>query len=393
MSRSALELQAAPPQAADRPPCFRIAFLIAALTPLAGCAFLTGPSRDPAVAEAPAALAPDPAAPRLAPLETRHFELADDQEMVGELQVLFTRHENTFSAIAQAYNLGYEELRQANPGVDHWLPGEGTPVYLPTQMIVPDAPQEGVVINVPAMRLWFFAAEKNPADPAAPLRRVTTHPIGVGAEGWATPYGEAKVTQKARDPVWYVPVSVRKEHAERGDPLPAVVQPGPDNPLGRHALALSMPGYLIHGTNKPAGVGMRSSHGCIRLYPQDIEELFERVQRGTKVRLVNQPVLAGWQDGQLYLEVHRPLAEDELDVAAEVQRVLARAIERAGTASVEIDAALVEQIAREQRGIAFPVLRAQRAPEAHLAAARVIENHTPLTVAEQTARADAPNAN
>ena len=349
------------------------------------------PQQQPAALEAPAVPAPDPAAPRLAPLETRHFELAAEQEIVGEVQVLFTRYENTFSAIAQAYNLGYEELRHANPGVDHWLPGEATPVYLPTEMILPEGPRDGIVINVPAMRLWYFATEKNSADAAAPLLTATTHPIGVGAEGWATPYGEATVTQKARDPTWYVPASVRKEHAERGDPLPAVVPPGPDNPLGRHALALSMPGYLIHGTNKPAGVGMRSSHGCIRLYPQDVEALFERVQRGTKVRLVNQPVLAGWRDGQLYLEVHQPLAEDALDIAGEVERVLARALERNGAAAVEVDRAIVEQVTREQRGIAFPVLRAQRAPAAYLAAARVIENKTPISTAEQTARAEAPN--
>ena len=364
-------------------------FFLIALTPLTGCMLL--PQQQPAALEAPAVLAPDPAAPRLAPLETRHFELAAEQEIVGEVQVLFTRYENTFSAIAQAYNLGYEELRHANPGVDHWLPGEATPVYLPTEMILPEGPRDGIVINVPAMRLWYFATEKNSADAAAPLLTATTHPIGVGAEGWATPYGEATVTQKARDPTWYVPASVRKEHAERGDPLPAVVPPGPDNPLGRHALALSMPGYLIHGTNKPAGVGMRSSHGCIRLYPQDVEALFERVQRGTKVRLVNQPVLAGWRDGQLYLEVHQPLAEDALDIAGEVERVLARALERNGAAAVEVDRAIVEQVTREQRGIAFPVLRAQRAPAAYLAAARVIENKTPISTAEQTARAEAPN--
>jgi L,D-transpeptidase ErfK/SrfK len=373
-------------------PSLRVAAVFSiALSQLAGCALLTKPA-EPAGAQPQAVLRPDPSAPRLAPLETRHFDLAAGQELVGQAQVLFTRQENTFSAIAQAYDLGYEELRHANPGVDHWLPGEATPVYLPTEMILPDVPHEGIVINVPAMRLWYFAEEKHPAEATEPLARVTTYPIGVGAEGWATPYGEATVTQKARDPVWYVPASVRKEHAARGENLPSVVPPGPDNPLGRHALALSIPGYLIHGTNKPAGVGMRSSHGCIRLYPQDVEALFERVQRGTKVRLVNQPVVAGWRDGQLYLEVHRPLAEDTLDLAAEVERVLSRAIERAGGAGVAIDRTVVEQVVREQRGIAFPVSSGQRGPEAYLAAARVIENETPIAMAEQTARAESSNA-
>jgi L,D-transpeptidase ErfK/SrfK len=360
----------------------KLASLVAALAQLAACSLLSPP---PAV-EQPVPLAvpvPDPRAPRLDPLETRHFTLADNQEIVGATQVLFTRYENTFSAIAQAYDLGYEERRHANPGVDHWLPGEGTAVYLPTEMTLPDAPRQGIVINVATMRLWYFATQQEDGE-ASP--QVTTYPIGIGEEGWATPLGDATVTQKARDPVWYVPASIRKEHAARGDPLPSVVGPGPDNPLGRHALALSLPGYLIHGTNKPAGVGMRSSHGCIRLYPQDIAALFERVARGTKVRIVNQPVLAGWRNGQLYLEVHRPLAEDQRDLAAEATAAVARAVERAGKTLVELDHDVLKKVVSEQRGIPFPVLRAQASPEQHLARARVIENLTPAPVADQTAR-------
>ena len=258
----------------------RLIGIAVAFGELLGCSLL-GP---PAAVEQPAPIVvrtPDPRAPRLPPLETRHFTLAGEkQEVVGATQVLFTRYENTFSAIAQHYDLGYEELKHANPGVDHWLPGEETPVYLPTEMILPDTPRQGIVINVPAMRLWYFTTPKDLGEASSADVHVTTYPIGIGEEGWATPLGEGTVTSKARDPVWYVPASIRKEHAARGDPLPSVVQPGPDNPLGRHALALSLPGYLIHGTNKPAGVGMRSSHGCIRLYPEDIEALFERVGKG-----------------------------------------------------------------------------------------------------------------
>jgi L,D-transpeptidase ErfK/SrfK len=233
------------------------------------------------------------------------------------------------------------------------------------------------------MRLFFYSIEKGAADPAQKITKVTTHPIGVGAEGWATPIGEATVTQKARDPVWYVPASVRKEHAERGDPLPRIVQPGPDNPLGKFAMALSIPGYLIHGTNKPAGVGMRSSHGCVRLYPEDIEELFERVARGTKVRFVNQPVLAGWRDGALYLEVHPGLAEQNHDLAADARTAIAAAIERARSASptmatVEIDEEAVARIVEERRGIPFPVQRTGRTLEQYLATVRIVENTTPV---------------
>jgi L,D-transpeptidase ErfK/SrfK len=361
---------------------------------LGGCSLLS-PPREVASPVTVKAAGPDPKAPRLAPLETRRVELAKGQELIGETQIIFARYENTFSAIGREFNLGYEEMRSANPGVDQWLPGEGTPIYLPTQSILPEAPQEGIVVNVPAMRLYYFTTEKPAAAGAAAVRTVTSHPIGIGVEGWATPFGEAKVTQKVKDPVWYVPASIRKEHAERGDPLPSVVPPGPDNPLGEYAMTLSLPSYLIHGTNKPAGVGMRSSHGCIRLYPEDIEALFSRVTRGTAVRIVNQPVLAGWRDGQLYLEVHPPLAEEQHDLVAEAEAALARAIERAGAtaAPVAIDHAAIEKIVAEQRGIPFPVLRGDRSLGQYLAAARIVENTVPIAVAEETARLEGPAVN
>jgi L,D-transpeptidase ErfK/SrfK len=361
---------------------------------LGGCTLLMPPREvaEPVAVSAPAR--PDPAAPRLAALETRHFELAPQQELVGETQVIFARYENTFSAIGRQYNLGYEEMRRANPGVDQWLPGEGTPIYLPTQTILPEATRKGIVINVPAMRLYYFTAEKAATAGAPDTLKVSTHPIGIGVQGWATPLGEAKVTGKAKDPVWYVPASIRKEHAERGDPLPSVVPAGPDNPLGSHAMTLSLPGYLIHGTNKPAGVGMRSSHGCIRLYPEDIEALFGRVARGTEVRLVNQPVLAAWHGGQLYLEVHPPLAEETHDLVAEAEAALSRALERAGAAAANatIDRAAIEKIVTEQRGIPLPVLRSDRSLEQHLAAVRIVENTVPVALAGETAQLKEPPA-
>lgn len=349
-----------------------------------GCSVLTAEraAAPPAVA---VPVQPDPNAPRVAALETRQFSLAANQEIVGETQVLFARYENTFSSIGREYDLGYEEMRRANPGVDQWLPGEGTPIYLPTQSILPDAVRKGIVINVPAMRLYYFTSEKSAADPAVAITSVATYPIGIGAEGWATPFGEAKVTQKARDPVWYVPSSVRKEHLERGEKLPSVVPPGPDNPLGAYALTLSLPSYLIHGTNKPDGVGMRSSHGCIRLYPEDIEGLFGRVAKGTPVHIVNQPLLVGWRDGQLYLEVHPPLTEETHDLVAEAEAALQRALERArpAAAGVEVDAAVVRRIVTEQRGIPLPVLKSDRSQEHYLAASRIVVNTTPIALADE----------
>ncbi len=377
---------------------------VALASAFAGCSLLTSNRAAPPPSVAVPAQ-PDPNAPRLAALETRRFTLGAGQEIVGEMQLLFARYENTFSAIGREYDLGYEEMRSANPGVDQWLPGEGTPIYLPTQSILPDSAHLGLVINVPAMRLYYFttekavgatgkaaatteksggATEKSAADPPAVTTTVTTYPIGIGAEGWATPFGEAKVTQKARDPVWYVPASVRKEHLERGDRLPAVVPPGPDNPLGAFAMTLSIPSYLIHGTNKPDGVGMRSSHGCIRLYPEDIEALFGRVPKGTPVRIVNQPLLAAWHDGNLYLEVHPPLAEEKHDLVAEAEVALKSALERAGPAAagVEVDSAVVQRIVTEQRGVPLPVLRSTRSLEQYLAASRIIVNTVPVAVAE-----------
>jgi L,D-transpeptidase ErfK/SrfK len=185
--------------------------------------------------------------------------------------------------------------------VDTWLPGEGTQIVLPTRFILPDAPREGIVINIAEMRLYYY--------PTLPDHRpqVVTFPISIGREEWQTPLTTTSITAKVKDPTWYPPESVRKEHAADGDPLPKMVPPGPDNPLGRYALRLGLASYLIHGTNKPFGIGMQVTHGCMRLYPEDMEALFAAVAVETPVRIVNQPYKAGWHEGELFLEVHAPL--------------------------------------------------------------------------------------
>ncbi len=243
------------------------------------------------------------------PIVSDRFLLSsDDQRVVGELQVIEAQYDDTFVDIARAYNLGFDELVEANPGVDPWLPGEGTQIVLPTRFVLPDAEREGIVINIASKRLFFF-----PEPDEDGVRAVITHPIGIGREGAATPTGVTTVTSKGRDPVWYPPASIRREYAAEGNPLPAKVMPGPDNPLGRHVLVLGMPSYLIHGTNKPAGVGMRVSHGCVRLFPENIEALFNLAPVGVKVTIVNEPYSLSWDDGQLLLEAHAPLADDERD--------------------------------------------------------------------------------
>jgi L,D-transpeptidase ErfK/SrfK len=229
------------------------------------------------------------------------LELSADSDVIGEIQVINAQHEDTFIKLARRYNLGYEELIQANPSVDPWLPGEGTEIVLPTYFVLPKTPRQGIVLNLPELRLYYY--------PDGESGRVITHPISIGRMEWRTPLGRSEIVSKTLNPTWYPPESIREEHAADNRFLPKVVPPGPDNPLGNHALRLSLPGYLIHGTNKPSGLGMRVTHGCIRMFPEDIEALFEDVPIGTPVRIVNQPYKLGWTDDGFYLEAHPPLDE------------------------------------------------------------------------------------
>jgi L,D-transpeptidase ErfK/SrfK len=285
----------------------RVSALASTLAMLAGCTAIDDfvmPLEEsaPPVVE----LTPPEERPRLEPLNATTFVLESaDQTVIGEPQIVFTSEENTFSDLAREYGLGYDELVEANPDVDPWLPGEQTPVVLPTQFVLPDVPREGIVLNIASKRLFYF-----PTPEEGEPQTVMTYPIGIGRVGWQTPLGSSAVVSKARDPHWYVPASVRREHEEMGDPLPAVVPPGPENPLGRHVLKLGIPGYLIHGTNQPYGVGMRVSHGCVRLYPENIEVLFSVAEIGETVRIVNQPYLVGRLNGQTLIQIHAPLEDD-----------------------------------------------------------------------------------
>lgn len=242
----------------------------------------------------------------------QEFEIDAATDVVGEAVRVTTQYEDTLLDVARRYGLGYEEIVRANPGIDPWLPGEGTEVLLPTRFLLPDAPRRGIVINLPELRLYYFPPSKDGVD------RVVTYPISIGRMDWATPLGRTKVVAKAKDPTWYPPESIREEHAAENRPLPRVVPPGPDNPLGRYAMRLALPGYLIHGTNRPAGVGMRVTHGCIRMYPENIEELFQKVPIDTPVHIVNQPYKMGWLDDTFYLEAHLPLDEDRVDDAIDL---------------------------------------------------------------------------
>jgi L,D-transpeptidase ErfK/SrfK len=230
---------------------------------------------------------------------------AQPDSVIGEIQYATAHHEDTLLDIGRRFGVGYEEIIAANPGVDPWLPGEGTKVLIPSRYILPDAPREGVIVSLAEHRLYYFPRPKA-GEPAI----VKTYPVSIGKMDWKTPLGLTHIANKRVKPIWYPPESVRKEHELDGRPLPKAVPPGPDNPLGEYAMRLAIPGgaYLIHGTNRPAGVGMEVTHGCVRMFPEDIEELFKLVPVNTPVRMIDQPYKMGWTGDDLLIEVHAPLA-------------------------------------------------------------------------------------
>ncbi len=266
--------------------------------------------------------------------------------MVGVMETVQARHEDTLPDIARANGLGFREIKLANPGVDTWLPGQGTEIMLPTRYVLPGAPKVGIVLNIPEMRLYYY-----PPQDTGQASEVITHPIGVGRQGWATPYLDTRIIQKKTRPSWYPPESIRKEHAEMGDPLPRRVPPGPKNPLGNYMMRLGMPEYIIHGTNKPFGIGMRVSHGCIRLYPENIKSLYQQVTLNTPVRIVNQPYKVGRLEDKIYLEAHPYLEEDTEQFEGNLTSVVEMLIDITGERGYQVDWDLVKTVIAESNGI------------------------------------------
>lgn len=275
--------------------------------------------------------------------------------VIGEVRVVAAKYEDTLSDLGRRYGIGYEEMVGANPGVDAWLPGEGTPVTIPSRFILPDAPRDGIVINLPEHRLYYFPKAERGKPPM-----VVTYPISVGKMDWNTPLGLTRIVDKRVKPAWYPPESVRKEHEADGRPLPRVVPPGPDNPLGEYAMRLGIPGgaYLIHGTNRPVAVGMPVTHGCIRMFPEDIEEFFKMVPVNTPVRIVHQSSKAGWLGDVLYAEVHPPL-EGHADPQAHSLTNVTRAVVAAtrDRVATQIDWDLAERIFKKASGIPQALMR------------------------------------
>jgi L,D-transpeptidase ErfK/SrfK len=327
--------------------------------------------REPVPAPAPVVPADPP------PAATHSFILEDGQDVVGVLQRTTATQDDTLTDIARRFNLGYEELVRANPGVDPWLPGEGTQIVLPTQFVLPNAPREGLVINVPQMRLFYYPARKQ-GEP----QMVVTHPIGIGKVGWRTPEGTTKIVRRQKDPTWRPTPSIIKEHRKNGEELERVIGPGPDNPLGRYAFYLGWPSYMIHGTNKPAGVGLRSSHGCLRLYPEDIEALFESVPVGTKVRVVNEPFVFGWQAGELRMQAFDVLEDDTRDWRKAERKLLSKSLGESIRKELkqrgeEIDWEHVSTFTRDPRGIPVSISSKGASLDQVVAAAHKVQNRVP----------------
>ncbi len=271
-------------------------------------------------------------------------------DLTGKLSFRETKPEDTLIDLAPELGVGYVELVAANPRVDPWLPPKGTRLVVPEARLLPSGPREGIVVNLGDLHLYYFAKDAS----------VRAYPIGIAKDGYATPIGVTSVKSKREKPTWIPGESARREKPE----LPPRIAPGPDNPLGEYALYLGWPTYLIHGTNDPRGVGRHSSRGCIRLYPDDIAELYAMVKPGTRVRVVNEPVKLGWIGGELYLEVNpdavQSLELDEtgkLPAASPSKKLREQVTRAAGKDAGRIDWPTVEAIDLHRYGVPSRVTR------------------------------------
>lgn len=279
--------------------------------------------------------------------------LLDANGSLSETSRYQATYDDTLLALARQHKLGYVEMVAANPGTDPWVPGEGTDVVLPTIHLMPslnDEKPEGIIINLADMRLYYLHKTGDP-----PM----SFPIGIGRDGLKTPTGVTSVVRKREDPSWRPTERMRAEDPE----LPEVVPAGPENPLGTRAMYLGWPEYLIHGTNKPWGVGRRVSSGCVRMYPEDVEALYEMVETGTKVTVIDQPIKFGWIGSELYIEVH-PTQEqsDQLEAKGDFDReldnsVVDQVLAVAGEHRARLDWSGIRQAAIERRGYPIQITR------------------------------------
>lgn len=294
-----------------------------------------------------------------------------DIDIFGQIRTTQASRSETLLDIARQYDIGQIEIMLANPNVDRWLPEDGATVILPSRYIIPQGERKGLLLNLPEMRIYYFPEPKKGEKPV-----IITHPVGIGRMDWVTPLGISKIVEKKKDPTWIPPKSLQMDRIANGEqPYPSIVPPGPTNPLGRHAmrLGISSGSYLIHGTIKPFGVGMRVSAGCVRMYPEDIEALFDKVPIGTQVQVVNQPIKLGWLLDSLFVELHPPLEEDQEKysnyhgiVVAAINDFLARnSNKRNIPEDFEIDQEALAQAILEKSGIPVLISRSRSQNQLH----------------------------
>jgi len=277
-------------------------------------------------------------------LERKQFSVVQNSDVIGRLAVIKIKKGDTLPDIARHFSLGINEVTAANPGVDIWVPKAGKRIMLPLRFILPDAPRKGIVINLAAMRLFQFKEGNSLV--------AMTYPVGIGTSERPTPIGQMYVERKITRPTWYVPASISEDYRKKGDPLPPEVLPGPLNPLGEYALYLSKSTYLVHGTNKPYSIGLTATNGCIRLYPEDIEELYRSTPVGTPVCIVNQPYLIGERNEIVYLEVHTPLEGTDTGEREKMYAKLKNIEKKSGRS---LDWKKINEVLAEARGIPVPI--------------------------------------
>jgi L,D-transpeptidase ErfK/SrfK len=274
------------------------------------------------------------------------------QTVIGAPRNYSFQEKDTILDIARYFDLGYNELHEAYPGIDPWLPPKGETTTIPTFWVLPVSAYQGVVVNIPEMRLYYFPPLVNGLS----QRTVITFPVGLGREDWPTPRAKFKVRGKTQNPTWVIPESIKKERIEDKGWTENFIPGGhPDNPLGTHRIELTLPLYTIHGTNNPWAVGRLVTHGCIRLYPEDIEQFFPLVRPGIVGEFVYEPVKAGVRDGKVYVEVHQDIYKLAPDLYHEAQRIL-----QATGLDPFVDKVLLAVALEEKSGVPVDVTKRER---------------------------------
>jgi L,D-transpeptidase ErfK/SrfK len=286
-------------------------------------------------------------------IERKEFSVAKGDDVIGRMAVIRLEKGDTLPDIARHFSLGINAISAANPGVDVWVPEAGERILLPLRFILPDAPREGIVVNLATMRLFQFKGDGKSLV-------VSTYPVGVGTKERPTPAGQMYVERKAIRPTWHVPASIAEDHRKKGDPLPAKVPPGPQNPLGEYALYLSKSSYLMHGTNKPASIGLNATNGCLRLYPENVKLLYNDTPVNTPVVIVNQPYLIGQRNGVLYMEAHKPLEDSG---AIELEKIHAKLRDIEKKSARTLDWKKIKEVQAEARGIPVPIFEMSQGSE------------------------------